>query len=310
MRRPFPHCVVEHDAYERVVGHKALRELDEALRAAEDYDNAAEVHGGSAPEAILGAGDLLDDFVLSACRAASVAGSDADADAGAAGPSGRGEAGVSTGGAQPWPEELPEDPEEWDFGSTSGSVATGEDAGEGGNDADPARSQGARCGPSCLCRVCVYHLQEPYHMQLFLPAPRRVCLGLRQTIRRALRRQAGPSGRSQRGPASIADSFWRPERHDRTYAQTVLDETLIRKMDVEYADDEIGSLEDEEVATRGTDYGQSDARVRDALEDFLKNYRKGNRVVRTRRRRAHFALLLASVQAECSRVGVYSKQSS
>ena len=92
-------------------------------------------------------------------------------------------------------------------------------------------------------------------------------------------RQAGPSGRSQRGPASIADSFWRPERHDRTYAQTVMDETLIRKMDIEYADDEIGSLEDEEVATRGTDYGQGDARVRDALDEFLKNYRKGNRVV-------------------------------
>ena len=52
-------------------------------------------------------------------------------------------------------------------------------------------------------------------------------------------------------------------------------------MDVEYADDEIGSLEDEDVATRGTSYGQGDARVQDALDDFLKNYRKGNRVVRS-----------------------------
>ena len=48
-------------------GHKALQELDEAMLAAEDYDTAA---GGDTPEPVLGAGDLLDDFVLTACQAA------------------------------------------------------------------------------------------------------------------------------------------------------------------------------------------------------------------------------------------------
>jgi hypothetical protein len=51
-------------------------------------------------------------------------------------------------------------------------------------------------------------------------------------------------------------------------------------MDMEYGDDDIGSLEDEEVVTRGSGYEQSDAHVQAALADFLKNYRKGNRVVR------------------------------
>lgn len=50
-------------------------------------------------------------------------------------------------------------------------------------------------------------------------------------------------------------------------------------MDVEYADDEIGSLEDEEGATRGAAIGAGDHRVQAALDDFLKNYRKGRPMV-------------------------------
>jgi hypothetical protein len=91
-------------------------------------------------------------------------------------------------------------------------------------------------------------------------------------------RLAALGARNQR-PASIADTFWRPERKERTYAQTVLDETLIQKMDVEYGDDEIGSLNGDEGATRGMSFGESDGRVQAALEDFLKNYRNDNRVV-------------------------------
>ena len=60
----------------------------------------------------------------------------------------------------------------------------------------------------------------------------------------------------------------------------MLDATLIQKMDVEYADDEIGSLDEDEVATRGTAFPAADGRMQAALTDFLQNYRKGRGVVR------------------------------
>jgi hypothetical protein len=105
----------------------------------------------------------------------------------------------------------------------------------------------------------------------------------------------------RRGTASIADSFWRPERTDRTYAQTILDETLIQKVDVEYADDEIGSLDGGDVATRDLAYDDDDPRVQAALDDFLQNYRKGNRVVRHLLRTCHFQHLSAGMRAMCAR---------
>lgn len=39
------------------------------MREAEEFDNASVVRAGTVPEAVLGQGDLLDDFVLSASQA-------------------------------------------------------------------------------------------------------------------------------------------------------------------------------------------------------------------------------------------------
>ena len=132
--------------------HKALRELDDALRAAEDYDTAAEVHGGGAPDAILGKGDLLDDFVLSACRADAFEGG-ADDSAAAAGPSTRRDGGAATG-AVGGAEDLPEDPEEWDFESAVGSEAGVEE--EGSLRAAAVQSGETRCAHSCCLVYLLY----------------------------------------------------------------------------------------------------------------------------------------------------------
>lgn len=48
----------------------AIREIDEVLAALEEFDDAAEASGCAAREAVLGAGDLPDDFVLEAAQAA------------------------------------------------------------------------------------------------------------------------------------------------------------------------------------------------------------------------------------------------
>ena len=98
------------------------------------------------------------------------------------------------------------------------------------------------------------------------------------------------AGKGQRGTASIADSFWRAAREDRTDAQTVADERLIARMDVEYGDDDIGSLEDEPVeggdaaAAAREGWAADDARLQAALEEFRRNHRDGRQVVRARGR--------------------------
>jgi hypothetical protein len=85
----------------------------------------------------------------------------------------------------------------------------------------------------------------------------------------------------RRGAATtIAETFTRPERTDRTYAQTILDETLIAKMDLEYNDDDIGSLEGCEEATRGPALHDGNSLMEHVLDDYRKNYRKGRMVVR------------------------------
>lgn len=94
------------------------------------------------------------------------------------------------------------------------------------------------------------------------------------------------AGKGPRGTASIADSFWRAAREDRTDAQTVADERLIARMDVEYGDDDIGSLEDEPVeggdaaAAAREGWAADDARLQAALEEFRRNHRDGRQVVR------------------------------
>jgi hypothetical protein len=96
-------CAIHH------AGHKALLELEEMMRAAEEYDDPAH----EAPEPVLGAGDLLDDFVQSACQAEDVDGAQgAPAEA------------RDDGDA----ESLPDDPEQWDFGSAVGSADGSDDA--------------------------------------------------------------------------------------------------------------------------------------------------------------------------------------
>jgi hypothetical protein len=85
-----------------------------------------------------------------------------------------------------------------------------------------------------------------------------------------------------RGAASIAESFWRAERLDRTDAQTIMDERLIQKMDIEYNDDEIGSLEDEDEATRCRAHNGDDSQLQAALQEFLREHKKnGHRLVCT-----------------------------
>ena len=88
------------------------------IREVEEFDNAGAVRAGNMPAAVLGEGTLLDDFVLTASRAAEPGGA---AVARAAEPDAR-------------EEELPEDPEEWDFDSVVDSE-------------DSAPTVSARCAP-------------------------------------------------------------------------------------------------------------------------------------------------------------------
>ena len=84
-----------------------------------------------------------------------------------------------------------------------------------------------------------------------------------------------------RTPQSIADSFWRKDRGDRTDAQTVVDERLVARMDLEYGDDDIGSLEDDEDATRSrAAWGTGDARLRKVLGAYEGSHVNGRAVVR------------------------------
>lgn len=85
--------------------------------------------------------------------------------------------------------------------------------------------------------------------------------------------------RSRRGGSSVASSFWRPPREDRTDALSVIDERF-QKLALEYEDDDIGDLEDETAEARARAPVGEDARVQAALDDYLQNYRSGNEVVR------------------------------
>jgi hypothetical protein len=97
----------------------------------------------------------------------------------------------------------------------------------------------------------------------------------------ACRDEGRRGGKLPNAATSIADTFRRPERMDRTYAQTVLDERLIAKMDFEYNDDDIGSLEEAEEATRGLSLCEGNGQLQRALDEYRRNYRKGKLVVRT-----------------------------
>ena len=113
------------------------------------------------------------------------------------------------------------------------------------------------------------------------------CTRAWREYRHACRAGAEP----RRGPASIADSFWRAPRNDRTDAQTVVDERLIARMDVEYNDDEIGSADEEADVDDGDVHSADgagarpgwtadDARLQAALAEFRKGHRNGRKVVR------------------------------
>jgi hypothetical protein len=80
-----------------------MRELDDMMHQVEEFDNARAVCDGTTPSAVLGAGDLLDDFVQTASRADDGFRGDEQ------------EAGTGSG------EGLPANPEDWEFESVMDS---------------------------------------------------------------------------------------------------------------------------------------------------------------------------------------------
>ena len=59
------------------------------------------------------------------------------------------------------------------------------------------------------------------------------------------------------------------------------DERLVARMDLEYGDDDIGSLEEEEHATRGhAAWGSGDLRLQKVLGAYEHNHQNGRSVVR------------------------------
>jgi hypothetical protein len=105
--------------------------------------------------------------------------------------------------------------------------------------------------------------------------------------------------RSRRGGSSVASSFWREPRVDRTDGLSVIDERF-EKLALEYEDDDIGDLEDEiQEQRQAAPHTQGvDAHIQDALDDYIKNYRRGNEVVRTH---AAASLQRASLWPVCMR---------
>ena len=91
--------------------------------------------------------------------------------------------------------------------------------------------------------------------------------------------QGGVVGQRRGGGSSVASSFWRPARVDRTDAMSIIDERFER-LALEYEDEEIGELEEDDEATRPPACMQNDEYVQEALDEYIRTHRKGNEVVR------------------------------